>query len=95
MREARFTVAQRTRQWRVFRGHWREQYQIVALTPGVHTTAERLLFSHPLRAYDALQIASALALAAAAPSLELHFLTADRQQATAAQAEGLSVTLVT
>ncbi len=95
MRDARFNAAQRTRQWRVFRGHWKEQYQVIALTDDVCARAERLLFRHMLRAYDALHLASALVVSSAVPALGLEFWTADHQQAAAARVEGLSVTLLT
>ena len=80
--------------WRLFRAHWRDQYHVVALTEEVYTSAEQLLFGHPLRACDALHIGCALVAAAKLPELPLQFWTADRRQAQAARAEGLAVELV-
>ena len=53
-----------------------------------------LVTGHPLRAADAIQIASALLVAMRMPAAQLHFWTADRRQAAAAQAEGLDVELL-
>jgi hypothetical protein len=36
-------VADRTRLWHLFRAHWRDQYQVVALTEDACGRAERLL----------------------------------------------------
>jgi uncharacterized protein len=93
-REGTLSVAARVRRWRLFRLHWRSQYQVVDLTDEIYARGEQLLFRHPLRAYDALHVASALAVQAALPEVGLQFWTADRQQAAAARAEGLAVELL-
>jgi predicted nucleic acid-binding protein len=69
------------------------EYQLVELTPPVVERARSLLEHHPLRAYDAVQLSSALIaqntlLSAGLPPLT--FLTADDRLLVAAQAEGLA-----
>jgi hypothetical protein len=69
------------------------EYQFVELTPAVVERARLLLARYPLRAYDAVQLASALLAqetfrAAELPSLT--FLAADSCLLDAAQAEGLA-----
>ncbi|HYO88439.1 MAG TPA: type II toxin-antitoxin system VapC family toxin [Candidatus Limnocylindrales bacterium] len=70
----------------------RRQYRLVSLTPPVISQAQDLLEKHPLRAYDAVQLASAntankrLLASGAAP---LIFVSADKRLAQAAVAEGL------
>jgi predicted nucleic acid-binding protein len=90
------THLQMSRLWRSFRLHHREQYEPVALATAVLRRAERLLFAHRLRAYDAIQLASAIEariiLSRFTP--DFRFCTADHRQATVAQAEGLVVELI-
>jgi predicted nucleic acid-binding protein len=82
--------------WRLFRQHRRLQYRVLAVTEVVYARAERLLFTHSLRAYDAIQLATALAAADLLRGLtaDFRFCTADRLQANAARAEGLTVELI-
>lgn len=62
----------------------------VAVRSAIVARAARLVAAHPLRAYDAIQLASALAVAEVVP--ELTGLAAfDRQLRAAAAAEGLPV----
>jgi hypothetical protein len=68
-------------------------YRIIPLTNALLNRTRALLERHPLRAYDALHLASALtandqALAAELPALT--FLAADNRLLAAAQAEGLA-----
>jgi predicted nucleic acid-binding protein len=70
------------------------EYQLVELTDVVVEQARALFSRHPLRAYDAVQLASALLtqetlLDAGLPPLV--FLTADARLLSAAQAEGLTI----
>jgi predicted nucleic acid-binding protein len=77
----------------VLEAHTALQYRLVSPGPPVYREAKRLLLSYKLRAYDALQLATAL-VAVRVGGLEagaLEFWTADRDQAEAARAEGLSV----
>ena len=96
LREGRFDVAQRDQRWRLFRRHLRHQYRVNALEAPTFEAAERLVFAHPMRAYDALQLASALHSARLLAGLvaDFWFCTADRAQAGAATAEGLQVELI-
>lgn len=70
----------------------RQQYRLVSLTPQVISQAQDLLERHPLRAYDAVQLASAnmanqrLLASGAVP---LIFVSADKRLTEAAAAEGL------
>ena len=93
-RDRTIRMADRSRLWRLFRAHWRDQYHVVPLTDDAYGQAERLLFRHTLRALDALHIGCALVVAAALPQIGLEFWTADNQQASAARNEGLTVELV-
>ena len=70
------------------------QYTLIELTNPVIGRARQLLEQHPLRAYDVVQLASALItnntlIAAHLPALT--FLSADQRLLSAAQAEGLAV----
>ncbi|HEV2122844.1 MAG TPA: type II toxin-antitoxin system VapC family toxin [Chloroflexota bacterium] len=90
-REGAIQTTERDHLWRLFERHWRTQYQIIKMNSTVYTKAQQLMFRHPLRAYDALQLASALTAQAALQHTALQFWTADRRQASAAEAEGLTV----
>jgi uncharacterized protein len=81
---------------RLFGIHERRDYRVVPLTPAIQLEAEALLFRHLLRAADALQVATAVEVSSvlASAGLELTFVTADRRQARAAEAEGLPVVYV-
>lgn len=61
---------------------------VVELRPNVATLASDLVWRHPLRAYDAVQLASALHLARATGSA-LTFWCADTRLCSIAAAEGL------
>lgn len=70
-----------------------DQYTLVDFTESITARARDLLEQHPLRAYDAVQLASALVVndvltATNLPSLL--FLTADDRLMNAALAEGLA-----
>ena len=69
------------------------QYGIIPLIPIVVNDAKGLLERHPLRAYDAIQLASALYARIhlqATGHAGLIFLSADIRLLTAAQAEGFT-----
>lgn len=76
-----------------FAGHLNaSSYQLLLLTNSILEAASQLVFRHPLRAYDAVQLASALDYVGAT-GLEpryLQFLTADDQLERAGQTEGFS-----
>lgn len=77
---------------RTFRYDLDTQYQVVELDRMLAETAGQLVGKHPLRAYDAVQLASALRVQPAfarAESTSLTFLTADDRLIAIAQAEAL------
>lgn len=69
----------------------RGQYQILPLTESTVSIAASLVSHHPLRAYDAVQLATAVDYLKTHPSkrADLVFLTADAQLEKAARAEKL------
>ena len=95
-REGRFGALERDRHWRVFRGHVRDHYRGITLDDRILMRAEQLLFKYPLRAYDAVQLASAQQTRRFLLGLipDFRFCTADRTQADAARREGLLVELI-
>ena len=95
-RDGQLDLVGRDRLWRLFLDHEERSYETIIVTDLVQAEAERLLFSHTLRAVDAIQLASAtLTSAVVASNAESFiFLTADRRQADAAEAEGLTVEFV-
>lgn len=72
--------------------HVQSQYQVFTLSNGVILRAIRLHEPYRLRAYDSVQLASALELQARLTTLgrSLTFLSADTRLLTAAANEGLS-----
>jgi predicted nucleic acid-binding protein len=70
--------------------HLESKFVRVTLNDGVMEMACTLLDRHPLRAYDALQLAGCLAWKAMSGGVEPVFVCADCQLLTAAEAEGLS-----
>ena len=96
LREGRLSPRARDGAWRLFHGHYRAQYRTLDLDEAVWLLAENLLSRHPLRAYDAVQLASALRadrlLAGISP--DFTFCTGDRTQGRAARSEGLRVEIV-
>jgi predicted nucleic acid-binding protein len=87
---------QRNRMWRAFVNHRRRQYQILALDERIFRLSERLIRRYPLRAADAIQVAGALLTQRTLSDSdeEFSFCTADRTQAAAARAEGLTVEFI-
>ncbi len=72
--------------------HAGREYRVIDLSTRIVQRAEDLLLAHLLRAYDAIQLASALDMAdrlAAAGRAAPVFVSADRRLLTAAEAEGL------
>lgn len=70
------------------------EYQVVELLPQIVTIAIQLLERHPLRAYDAIQLATGLLANAALQSAgapALTFLVSDGRLRAAAQTEGLTI----
>ena len=74
--------------------HMTQSYTLAAITPSVLTQACALLHRHPLRAYDALHLACALAVREAIAQQQLAgpvFVAADTTLLAAAAAEGFPV----
>lgn len=90
------TQPQVSRLGRSFRHHRRDWYEPVGLDTAVLRRAERLLFAHRLRAYDAVQLASALEARATLGRFtpDFRLCTADQRQATIARAEGLAIEFI-
>jgi predicted nucleic acid-binding protein len=94
VREGSLPVRERSRHWKAFQIHLRDQYRVMQATEEVFTATQRLVFAYPLRTLDALQLASALVAATRIRRGRVAFWTADEQQASAAGREGLAVELV-
>ena len=78
---------------RSFRYDLDTQYQVVEVNRQLVEAAGELVLAHPLRAYDAVQLAAALQIHAAfsqAGAAPLVFVSADNRLIAAAQAEGMS-----
>lgn len=91
-REASISSRQANQVLTAFRAHWNSQYFIAAIDHAVIDLAGQLVNHHPLRAYDAVQLAAALSLHGqlSAPNVEsFTFLTADTRLLAIAQAENL------
>jgi len=74
--------------------HMTQSYALVTITPPVITQACALLQRHPLRAYDALHLACALAVREAITRQQLSvpiFVAADDALLVAAAAEGFPI----
>jgi len=77
-----------------FREDWHLQYQIVEVTALVADRAMELAEKHGLRGYDAVQLASALALQQMREAMQLPsltFVSADTRQREVATVEGFAV----
>ena len=77
-----------------FREHWDAQYFTAVINETIIELAGQLVKKHPLRAYDAVQLAAALSIRneIKLPSrASFHFLTADDRLLVIAQAENLLV----
>lgn len=88
------TPAQATAILARFRRHMVRRYQITEVTPALLSDAMDLAETHGLRAYDAVQLASALALnrlRVAAGLGGIILVSADRELNAAAAAAGLAV----
>jgi hypothetical protein len=93
VREARLDWADYTRAANDFAALCDSEYELIELTPDVVECAKQLLERHPLRAYDAVQLASALVVNDELQTIGLPaliFLSADDRLLSAAQAEGLA-----
>jgi uncharacterized protein len=94
VRTGTLTAAQARQAEQLFRTELQTHYRLRAISDTILDRAMRLVVTHPLRAYDAIQLASALELHARrrARGLSLPILvSADHTLNQAAAAEGLSV----
>ncbi|HEY5867011.1 MAG TPA: type II toxin-antitoxin system VapC family toxin [Candidatus Tectomicrobia bacterium] len=94
IREGTLAVAEAQRLARRVQHHCARRYRLVAITPARVTQANALVQAHPLRAYDALHLACALAVRDALQPYGLPapvFVTADDALLAAARAEGFAV----
>jgi predicted nucleic acid-binding protein len=69
------------------RGFWAS----IEVSRDVLATAETLVATHPLRALDAIHVASAQLFATRISQPDLLFVSADRRQTTAASALGMTI----
>ncbi len=93
-REQSITITERDRLINVFRRPSQKMYGIRRITADLYTSAANLCRSHKLRAYDAIQLASALKLrdkALGEQALVPIFVCADNELLSIAITEGLSV----
>ena len=93
-REGALTLDEATQLSSDFLALCTSEYTLVEVSIDLLDQARMLVERHPLRAYDAVQLASALVANAALQAAELGpltFVASDRQLLTAAQAEGLAV----
>jgi uncharacterized protein len=94
IREGVFDSQTGASRWAQFQQHWSREYQVLVCNQPISDRAEQLVFEYPLRAIDAIHLATALEHAPLLGDETLEFWTADGRQARAAEAEGLAVTLV-
>ena len=94
VREGRLDMVQAQRLTQRVTQHFTRRYQVIRITRTIVTQAGMVLERHPLRAYDAVQLACALAVQrlmhqwGMPPPL---FVTADDALLVAARAEGFPV----
>lgn len=88
-REGTVSLADFNRLRNDFLFHASRQYRVMALTPNLLAEARQLIAKHPLRALDAIQLASALA-SAKAIGIPPIFVSADQKLLTIAAAEGFT-----
>ena len=89
-RVGRIKRLERDREYRRFTAQLTNRYAIVPLTTSDFATAADLTQRHPLKGYDAMQLAVALRYSQVLASPQITFVTSDNTLFTAAQAEGLS-----
>jgi hypothetical protein len=91
-REASISLTHHADALQAFREDCLKKYRFVEFEPSVYELAGRLIDRHPLRAYDAVQLASALVSGRTLTGAGLSpptFLCADNRLLLAAQKEGL------
>ncbi len=94
VREGRVDTAQAQRLTRRLGQHCTQRYQLLRITRPVIAEAGRLVETHPLRAYDAVQLACALLVRRGLQRRGMPpplFVAADTALLAAARAEGFTV----
>jgi uncharacterized protein len=89
-RVGRIRRAQRVREYQRFTSHLIQRYAIVPLTTDDCGTAAHLTQQHPLKAYDAVQLAVALRYGRVVAGQPFTFVSGDATLLTATRAEGLT-----
>jgi hypothetical protein len=89
-RVGRIRRSERDREYRRFTSQLAHRYAIIPLTTGDLETAAELTQHHPLKAYDAIQLAVALRSRQVLATHQFTFVSSDNTLLTAARAEGLS-----
>lgn len=93
-REGKVAAISMTTTLQLFQYDWTNQYYIIELDQDITEHAGELVQQYPLRAYDSVQLASALSLhpffARIDPSL-FKFVCADDRLLSAAQSEGMQI----
>jgi len=89
-RVGRIRRAQRVREYQRFTSHLIQRYAIIPLTTDDFVTAAHLTQHHPLKAYDAVQLAVALRYGRVVAGHPFIFVSGDATLQTAARAEGLA-----
>jgi uncharacterized protein len=77
-----------------FQAHWNTDYHIITVDQTLLNLATELIKKHPLRAYDAVQLASALIIQPDLPNPQTNpftFVSADDRLLATAQLEGLTI----
>jgi uncharacterized protein len=91
-REGSLTLEQSQELRTIFQRHFTDQYEVVELTPSITALAGELCDRQSLRAYDAVQLASAISVlptVTQSPENSLTFLTADDRLLNAARLENI------
>jgi uncharacterized protein len=94
VRESRLDTAQAQRLTQRVTQHFTRRYQVIRITRTIVTLAGMVLEHHPLRAYDAVQLACALAVQRLMQQRGMPpplFVTADEALLVAARAAGFPV----
>lgn len=92
-REGTFAPVDAAKALQSFRFDLDHQYQVVEIDRSLIESAGQLVSKHPLRAYDAVQLAAVLRILPAfaqTKAVSLMFVSADDRLIAAAQAEGLN-----
>jgi predicted nucleic acid-binding protein len=93
-REGGITPAEVAALIQTFRSEFNSRYRVIEVDKGLVERAGELIVEYPLRAYDAVQLASALRvqyLLTLMPETQLVFVSADNRLLNIAQLAGLAI----